>query len=91
MRGSYGHKTTTMPKLSNPPAFPPCFPCEEGRDVLEEKMTKVHECGMEESGRLESSEKTTAILGDGWWPHSAKQDGDRITQQFLCNLWKKAR
>ena len=37
-------------------------------------------------GRLESGEKTNAILGDGWWPQTAKQDGDRIGKQFLCNI-----
>ena len=44
---------------------------------------------MEEFGKLESSEKTNANLGDGWWPQTAKQDGDRISTQFLCNIWKK--
>ena len=44
---------------------------------------------MEQFGRLESSEKTIAILGDRWWPQTAKQDGDRISEQFQCNIWKK--
>ena len=44
---------------------------------------------MEEFGRLESSEKTTAVLGDRWWPQTAKQDGDMISKQFLCSIWKK--
>ena len=39
---------------------------------------------MEKFGRLESSEKTIAILGDRWWPQTAKQDVDRISKQFLC-------
>ena len=44
---------------------------------------------MEEFVRLvESSEKTIAILGDRW-PQTVKQDGDRISKQFLCNTWKK--
>ena len=60
----------------------------EERDALEE-MRKLDVCGMEEFGRLEISEKTTAILGDRWWPQTAKQDGDRISKQFLCNIWKK--
>ena len=30
---------------------------------------------MEEFGRLESSEKKIAILGDKWWPQTAKQEG----------------
>ena len=33
---------------------------------------------MEEFRRLEGSEKTIAILGEKWWPQTAKQDGDRI-------------
>ena len=41
---------------------------------------------MEEFGRLESSEKTIAILGDRWWPQTAKQDWDRISKQFLCSI-----
>ena len=44
---------------------------------------------MEEFGRLESSDKTIAILGDRWWPQTGKQDGDRTSKQFLCNIWKK--
>ena len=35
---------------------------------------------------VESSEKTIAILGDRWWPQTAKKDGDRINKQFLCNI-----
>ena len=42
----------------------------EERDVSE--MRKLDECDMEEFGRLESSEKTIAILGDIWWPQTAK-------------------
>ena len=40
------------------------------------------ECDMEEFGRLEGREKTIAILGDRWWPQTAKQDGDRISREF---------
>ena len=39
--------------------------------------------------RLESSEKTIAILGDRWWSQTVKQGGDRISKQCLCNTWKK--
>ena len=46
-------------------------------------MRKLDVCDMGEFGRLESSEKTIAILGDRWWPQMAKQDGDRISKQFL--------
>ena len=34
-------------------------------------MMKLDKCGMEEFGRLESSEKTIAIPGDRWWPQTA--------------------
>ena len=62
---------------------------EEERDVLEEEMRKFDVCDMEEFGRLESSEKTIAIPGDIWWLQTAKQDGDGIRKQLLCNIWKK--
>ena len=52
-------------------------------------MRKLDVCDMEEFGRLESIEKTIAILGDGWWLQTAKQDGDRISKQFVCSIWKK--
>ena len=60
----------------------------EERDALEEEM-KLDVCDMEEFCRLKSSEKTIAVLEDRWWPQTAKQDGDRISKQFLCNIWKK--
>ena len=59
------------------------------RSALEEEMRKVDECDMEEFGRLESSEKTIAILGDRWWPQTAKQDGEGMNKHFLCIIWKK--
>ena len=52
-------------------------------------MGKVDVCDMEGLGRLESSEEMIAILGDRWWPQTATQDGDRISKQFLCSIWKK--
>ena len=54
-------------------------------------MRKLYECDMEEFSRLESSEKTIAILEDRWWPQSMKQDGDAISKPFLFNIyiWKK--
>ena len=57
--------------------------------MSEEEMRKLDGCGMEEFGRLESTDKIIAILGDRWWPHTAKQDRDRISNQFLCSIWKK--
>ena len=51
--------------------------------MLEERMRKLGECDMEGLGRLESSEKTIAILGGRWWPQTAKQDGDTTRKQFF--------
>ena len=42
----------------------------EERDVLEEKMRRADERGMEESGKHESSEEAIACLGDRRWPHA---------------------
>ena len=55
----------------------------------EEEMRKLDVCRVEEFGRLESSEKTITILGDRWWPQTAKQDGDRICKNFLRNTRKR--
>ena len=66
-----------------------CEIYKERRDLLEEGMRKLNVCDVEELGRLESNDKTIAILGDRWWPQTAKQDRDRISKQFLCSIWKK--
>ena len=50
-------------------------------------MRKIDECGMEKFGTLDS-EKMIAILGDRYWPQTAKQ-GDSISKKLLCNIWKK--
>ena len=65
-----------------------CEIYKEELDALEE-VRKLGDCDMEEFGRQESSEKTIANLGDRWWPQTAKQDGDRMSKQFLCNRRKK--
>ena len=57
----------------------------EELDALEEEMRKLDICDMEDVGRLESSEKTVAILGDRWWAQTTKQDGDRISKTF--SMW----
>ena len=57
-----------------------CQIYKEKRDVLEEEMRKLSERDTEEFGRLESSEKTIAILGDRRRPQTAKQDGDRTSK-----------
>ena len=51
-------------------------------------MRKLDVRDVELFGKLESSEKTIAILGDRWWPQKAKQDGDRISKHILCNTSK---
>ena len=65
-----------------------CAIYKEERDASED-MSEIDVFDMEEFGRLESSEKTIAILGDSWWPQTAKQDGANISKQFLCNTCKK--
>ena len=49
----------------------------------------MDECDMEKFGTIDSSEKTIAILGDRWWPQKAKQQGEKISKNFLCKIWKK--
>ena len=50
-------------------------------------MRKIDECDMEKFGTLDSSEKTIAILGDRWWPQTAKLEGEKISKKFtiICN------
>ena len=33
---------------------------------------------------------TIAILGDGWWLQTAKQDGDRISKQVICSIYGRS-
>ena len=49
---------------------------------------EINVCDMEEFGRLWNSEKTISILGDRWWPQTAKQSGDTISKQCLSSIWK---
>ena len=44
-----------------------------------EEMRTIGDSDMEKFGTLDSSEKTIAILGDRWWPQTAKQVGDKIS------------
>ena len=57
--------------------------------MLQGEMRKIDECDLEKFGALDSSEKTIAILGEGWWPQTANQEGDKISKKFLCNIWEK--
>ena len=66
-----------------------CGMHKEERDVLEEEMREIDECDMEEFDALDSSEKTIATLGDGWWPQAAKQEGDKIVKKLMCSIWKQ--
>ena len=58
----------------------------EKQDVLEKGWGKIDECDMEKCGPLDSSKKTTATLGDRWWPQTAKQEGDQISKTFLRKI-----
>ena len=54
--------------------------------MLEEEIREIDECDTEEFDTLDSSKKTTAILGDEWWPQAAEQEGDNNSKKFL---WKQ--
>ena len=49
-------------------------------------MREKDDSGMEEFGTLNNSEKTIAILGERWWPQTAKQKGVKIILFFICNI-----
>ena len=48
---------------------------EDRDDALEEEMRKLDERGIEEFGRLESSERTIAIVAGRRWPQTANRTG----------------
>ena len=52
-------------------------------------MREIDECDMEEFDTLDNSEKTIAILGDRWWPQTAKQEGNKVSKKLLYNIWKR--
>ena len=52
----------------------------EERNVLEEEMRKLDGCDMGIFGTLYSSEKAIGIRGDKWWPQTAEEEGDRMSQ-----------
>ena len=68
-----------------------CELYQEEWDVLEGEMRDLDKkSGMKSFDALDSRKKTIAIiLGDRWWPQTAKQDGDKICRRFLCSVWKK--
>ena len=59
----------------------------EERNVLE--MRKIDECDMEKFSTLDISEKTIAILGDRWWPQTAKQEGDKIRENVSVSYMER--
>ena len=58
-----------------------CETFKEERDVLEEKLREVDEYDMEEFNKLDSSERTIAILGERWWPQAAKQEREKTRRR----------
>ena len=66
-----------------------CEIYKEERDTLEEGMRKIEGCDMEKFGTLDSSEEMIALLGDRWWPQTAKEEGYETSGRVLCNMWKK--
>ena len=61
----------------------------EDRDAFEEEIREIDESDMEEFSTIDSSEKSTGILGDRWWSQAAKQQGDKISKTILCVTWKQ--
>ena len=60
-----------------------CELYKEERDVLEGEVRDLdRRSGMKSFDALDSREKTIVILGDKWWPQTAKQDGDKICRRF---------
>ena len=53
-------------------------------------MRRLDACDMEEFGRLGNSEKAIAILGDRWWPQTAKQDGEMDKQTVSMKYMEEA-
>ena len=50
------------------------------------EMGKIDECDMEKFGTIDSSEKTitTLLIGDRWWPQTAKQEGiDKLKASYV--------
>ena len=56
---------------------------------MRQDMGKKNECDMGKFGTPDGSEKTIAILGDRWWPQTAKQEGDKTNRTFLCKYMGK--
>ena len=63
-----------------------CEIYKEERDVLEKSMRKIDERSVEKFGTLDCSEKTINILGDRWWPQTAKQQGDKMRKNLIYNI-----
>ena len=57
--------------------------------MLDGEMGKINVCDMENFGTPGSSEKTIAVVGDRWWPQTAKQEGDTISKKLLCEICEK--
>ena len=61
-----------------------CEIYKEERDVLEE-VRKIDKCTYHgevwHTIKIYSSEKTIAVILDGWWPETAKQGGNKMEQK----------
>ena len=44
---------------------------------------KIDECDIEKFGTLGIRDKTVAILGDRWWPQTAKQEGEKTRKSYV--------
>ena len=52
-----------------------------GRNVLDD-MRIIDGCDMDNIDTLHSSKRTIGILGDRWWPQTAKREGGKPRKQL---------
>ena len=64
-----------------------CEVYNEERDVSD--MTKIDKCEIDKFGTHDSREKLITTQGDRRWPHTAKQEGDKIDKTNLMKYMKK--
>ena len=62
----------------------------EEREVFEVEMRQIDECDVEKISTLGNSEKMIATRADRWWPQKATQEGDKVSQNILRNIWKNS-
>ena len=52
----------------------------EERNVFEDGISNIDGCDMKKFCTMSFIEKTIAVLGDKWWPQTAKEEGNKISK-----------